>query len=82
MPNNITMWIAAGATATCAVLGVAGAGVAAADVQASGGANTTVDKDGTQGDLKPAVQGKQDDDGDQDAYSTRSSQAVPQYKGG
>lgn len=80
MPNNTKPWIAALATATFAVFGVAGAGVAAADVQASGGAGTTVDKDGTQGDFKPAVQGKPDDDGDQDAFSTGSIEAFPQYK--
>ena len=76
------MALAAGSAAVLAVLGVGGIAVAAADsgVQASGGAGTTVDKDGTQGDLKPAVQGTQDSDGDQDAYANGSVIASPQFK--
>lgn len=72
--------LAAGLVAAFAFLPSATAAVAAADVNASGGAGTKVDTDGTQGDLKPAVQGAQDSDGDQDAYATGSAIAIPQYK--
>lgn len=83
---NAKLVLAAGAAAIAATFGlatvaVAEAGVAMADVQATGGSGTKVDTDGTQGDLKPAVQGKKDDDGDQDAYAIGSEIATPQYKG-
>jgi len=71
---------AAGVVAALAVLPVAGAAIAAADVQATGGSGTKVDTDGTQGDLKPAVQGTQDSDGIQDACMYGSEKASPQYK--
>jgi len=71
--------------AAAVVLGLAaigGAASAAADVQATGGAGTAVDTDGTQGELKPAVQGTQDSDGDQDAFIIGSEMAVPQTRAG
>ena len=49
-------------------------------IAASGGDGTTVDHDGTEGSLTPAVQGKIDADGDQDAFLTRSEEAQPQEK--
>lgn len=65
-------------------VGVAVSPIAAAsgNVEGSGGANTTVDSDGTQGSLAPAVQGVTDDDGYQDALLIGSEEAVPQYKAG
>lgn len=66
--------------AVALVLGAGAAGVAAADVTATGGDGTVVDADGTQGKLAPAVQGNQDDDGDQDAFLTGSAKATPQFK--
>ena len=68
-----------------AVAGVVLSPVAAASggtVDATGGANTSVDSDGTQGSLVPAVQGTTDSDGDQDAFLTGSEEAVPQTKAG
>lgn len=65
------------------VLGVGGAAVASAsdmNINATGGDGTSVDKDGTQGDMKPAVQGTQDDDNDQDAWLHGSPEAAPQFK--
>lgn len=48
-------------------------------VDATGGSGTSVDRDGTQGDLVPAVQGTTDDDGDQDAYTMKlPEEAKPQ----
>lgn len=73
------MLISATAVVLFAALGIGGSAVAMADVQASGGAGTVVDTDGTQGDMVPAVQGKQDSDGDQDAFITGSERAVPQF---
>ena len=77
---GVRLALAAGGAAVAAVFGMGGIAVAVADVQASGGAGTTVDTDGTQGDIKPAVQGNQDSDGDQDAYAYGSTIAVPQFK--
>ncbi len=71
---------AAGVVAALAMFPLAGAAIAAADVEATGGSGTKVDTDGTQGDLKPAIQGVQDSDGDQDAYAIGSVIAVPQFK--
>lgn len=48
-------------------------------VTATGGDGTAVDTDGTQGDFAAAVQGKTDDDGDQDAFLTPATEATPQY---
>lgn len=79
--SKIKLRFAAGLLAAFAVLQVASAAIAVADVTATGGSGTKVDTDGTQGDLKPAVQGVQDSDGDQDAYATGSAVAIPQYKG-
>ena len=65
------------------VLGVGGVAVASAggmNINATGGAGTVVDTDGTQGDLKPAVQGTPDDDNDQDAWLHGSQDFTPQYK--
>lgn len=73
----------AGVLSGLAVLGVGGAAIASAsdmNINATGGSGTTVDKDGTQGDMKPAVQGTQDDDNDQDAWLHPSANATPQYK--
>lgn len=39
-----------------------------------------VDSDGTQGSFTNAVEGTQDSDGDQDAFDTKSWEAVPQDK--
>lgn len=58
------------------------AGATNTNVQASGGAGTAVDHDGTQGDFTNAVQGKADDDGYQDAYMTTAEEATPQYTAG
>ncbi|MCB0930600.1 MAG: hypothetical protein KDB71_01705 [Mycobacterium sp.] len=77
--RSITGRIAAGLVAALAIFPLAGAAIAEADVEATGGSGTTVDTDGTQGDLKPAVQGTQDSDGFQDAYANDSEKAVPQY---
>lgn len=51
-------------------------------VIATGGDNTSVDKDGTQGDFTNSVQGAVDPDGDQDvdALLTNSEEAKPQEK--
>jgi len=49
-------------------------------IDASGGDGTAVDHDGTEGSFAPAVQGKIDDDGDQDAFMTMSEEASPQEK--
>jgi len=43
-------------------------------------AGEKVDTDGTQGSFAPAIQGTQDSDGDQDAFSTGSWEAAPQDK--
>lgn len=62
--------------------GVAASPVAAAsgmDIDAGGGGGTHIDRDGTQGDLAPAVQGTTDDDGYQNAYLKASEQAAPQF---
>ena len=49
------------------------------NINATGGEGTSVDKDGTQGDFKAAVQGTQRT-GDQEAYSNDSWEALPQIK--
>jgi hypothetical protein len=49
------------------------------NLNATGGDATAVDKDGTQGDFKPAIQGTSRT-GDQDAYDFNSWEAVPQFK--
>lgn len=73
---------AACAVGALATLGIHGGGIPSANaspnshVDVSGPA--TVDTDGTQGSFAPAVQGTQDSDGDQDAFATGSSEAVPQ----
>lgn len=55
------------------------AAASAGTVTATGGDGTAVDSDGTQGDFADAVQGKADDDGDQDAFMTAATEASPQY---
>lgn len=55
------------------------AGAANTNVQATGGDGTKIDHDGTQGDFTNSVQGKADDDGDQDAFMTTAEEARPQY---
>ena len=75
--------VGAGILAGFATLGIGGAAVASAgdmNVNATGGAGSAVDKDGTQGAMKPAVQGAQDDDNDQDAWLHGSPESTPQYK--
>ena len=50
-------------------------------INASGGDQTAVDHDGTQGDFTNSVQGAIDSDGDQDAFNlTKSEEATPQDK--
>lgn len=53
---------------------------ASTNVNATGGSGTSVDRDGTQGSFGDSVQGKADDDGDQDAYLIGSEEAAPQVK--
>ncbi len=65
---------------TTAAIALSPVAAASGVVTASGGDGTSVDRDGTQGDLAPAVQGIADDDGDQDAYLRASEQALPQFK--
>ena len=48
------------------------------NMQLGTSADETIDKDGTQGSFAPAVQGTQDSDGDEDAHSSGSFEAVPQ----
>ena len=67
-------------SAALAALGLGGAAVASADPTSSGGAGGYVDTDGTQGEMKPAVQGTQDDDGYQGSYSKGSTFVWPQYR--
>lgn len=50
-------------------------------ISATGGDKTAIDSDGTQGDFTDSVQGKEDSDGDQDAFDlTNSVEATPQEK--
>ncbi len=50
-------------------------------VNATGGDNSAVDTDGTQGDFTNAVQGTVDSDGDEDAFDlVNSDEAKPQEK--
>lgn len=49
------------------------------NINASGGDNTKVDKDGTQGDFSTGSQGISRS-GDQDAYANDSWAAAPQFK--
>lgn len=75
---------AAGILTVFAVVGVGGASIASAsggmDINATGGSGTAVDTDGTQGEMKPAVQGTPDDDNDQDAWLHGSPDYTPQYR--
>ena len=49
------------------------------NIDATGGAGTTIDHDGTQGDFVSAVQGTVDVDGYQDAFNAaKSEKAAPQ----
>ncbi|MCB1263702.1 MAG: hypothetical protein KDB56_03760 [Mycobacterium sp.] len=69
--------------AVAAVLAMAACPVAAAagmQITATGGSGTAVDRDGTQGEVMPAVQGTTDADGDQDAHLIMSQMALPQFK--
>lgn len=75
--------IVAGIVTGFSVLGVGGAAVASAgdmNVSVSGGSGSAVDKDGTQGDMKPAVQGTEDSDNDQDAWMHPSQVFTPQFR--
>ena len=80
----ITRVIVASAAVALACLGGVAMGtspLAAAsntNVQATGGDGTAVDHDGTPGDFTNSVQGKTDDDGDQDAFMTTAEEATPQ----
>ncbi len=57
------------------------AAAASSHINATGGDNSAVDKDGTQGDFTNAVQGTVDSDGDQDAFDLiNSEEAQPQQK--
>ena len=50
-------------------------------IDASGGDNTSIDHDGTQGSFTDSVQGSEDTDGDQDAFDLKKSEeAAPQDK--
>ena len=50
-------------------------------IDASGGDNTAIDHDGTQGNFTDSVQGVEDSDGDQDAFDLKKSEeATPQDK--
>lgn len=83
MNETIKRFVVVGMLTGFAVLGVGGAASASAtgmNINATGGAGTVVDTDGTQGDLKPAVQGTPDDDNDQDAWLHGSPDFTPQYK--
>ncbi|MGI9125339.1 MAG: hypothetical protein ACR2JM_11400 [Mycobacterium sp.] len=74
---------AAAAALVLAAVSLGASPVAAAagmKINASGGDGTTIDHDGTQGDLVPAVQGSTDSDGDQDAFLTASEEATPQLR--
>ena len=81
---KVTRVIVASAAVALACLGgvVMGTSPLAAatntNVQATGGDGTAVDHDGTQGDFTNSVQGKTDDDGDQDAFMTTAEEATPQ----
>lgn len=61
-------------TNTTATPGVPG------DMKISVSPDEKLDADGTQGSFAPAVQGVQDSDGDQDAFSNGSWEATPQDK--
>ena len=84
MNETMKRLLAAGVLTGFTVLGVSGAAIASAttdmNINATGGSGTAVDKDGTQGDMKPAVQGTTDDDNDQDAWLHSSPNSAPQYK--
>lgn len=68
------------ASAALAALGLGGSAIASADPTTNGGSGGYVDSDGTQGDMEPAGQGTQDDDGFQGAYSKGSTYVWPQYR--
>lgn len=88
--TRITLATVAAAWALTGGLAFAASPVAAAasvrpptpmNVSATGGDNTAVDSDGTQGSLGSSVQGTVDSDGDQDAFNlTKSEESVPQEK--
>lgn len=89
MPKLNRISVASGAIALVLMGGcgsLAASPIAAANasshVNATGGDNTSVDKDGTQGDFTNSVQGTVDPDGDQDvdALLTNSEEAKPQEK--
>lgn len=51
------------------------------NISASGGDHTAVNSSGTQGSISDSVQGKQDSDGDQDAFDAiNSERATPQER--
>lgn len=85
---NINRKLVAPAAVALALMGGAVVGTSAiaaaggAAVTATGGDGTAVDADGTQGDFTNSVQGKADDDGDQDAFMTTAEEAKPQISAG
>lgn len=87
MLNNLkrSAALALSAAALTVSMGAIGTSVATSAVasdmnlNATGGEGTLVDKDGTQGDIKAAVQGSQRT-GAQEAFDTASFEAVPQLK--
>lgn len=79
---NIKSFLAAGILTGFAVLGSSAIASADMNINATGGSGTAVDSDGTQGSFKPAVQGTQDSDNEQDAVLRPSQEFVPQYKAG
>lgn len=89
MGNTLRISISSAAAATALLTGLAlGTSPLAAaahpkpmHISATGGDKTAVDADGTQGDFTDSVQGKEDSDGDQDAFAvTNSAEATPQEK--
>jgi len=83
-PTRKAAFIAAFALGALATLGIHGGAVAAATTSPNSHVDVsqpaTVDTDGTQGSFAPAIQGSEDSDGDQDAFATGSTEAVPQTK--
>ena len=67
-------------SAALAALGLSGGALASADPTTSGGSGGYVDADGTVGTYNPAVQGPQDDDNNQGAYTRGSTFVWPQYR--
>ena len=69
------------AGATAGPIAIPAAWAAGMDINATGGDGTQIDRDGTQGELLPAVQGSTDGDGYQDAHLTSAEEAAPRCSG-